>query len=290
MTLIKRRELSKEQNMMILIADAGGTKTDWQLVKGDKITQFFTQGFNPNTHEMDDFIKEIEYTFRAILVKVEKLFFYGASVYPENSIFKEGISRLFPNAQVETNNDLLGSCRSLSANAPAFVGILGTGSAGCYYDGTKVINHRPSLGHALGDEGSGAILGKNLLTLALRKRLDSSLQTLFDQEFKLTKEKVYAHVYNGEAPNTYLASFVKFLLKNKRESQIHELLSREFRSYFEAFFMDMKGLHDYPFHFTGSVAYYFGDFIREIGSELNLTISRIVQSPIAGLTLYHQSN
>ncbi len=275
---------------MILIADAGGTKTDWRLLEGESISQFSTRGYNPNTHRFKDFLNEIIPTFSHVKSQVTKLYFYGASIYPTNVTFKKGIGGMFPNAQIEIDNDLLGTCRSLSADQPGFIGILGTGSAGCYYDGKKIVDHPPSLGYALGDEGSGAILGKAVVNLALRKRLDESVQQKFDDEFQLSKEEAYKYVYMGEAPNTYLASFTRFLLSNKSNSQMDEVIRNEFRKYYNAFFLPMDNLKEHAFHFSGSVAYFFGDYLREIGAELGLTVKTIVQSPIEGLALYHQEH
>lgn len=275
---------------MKLVADAGGTKTDWRLLDGDSIQQFSTPGFNPNTHDLDEFIASLKSEFAQLASKIHQVYFYGASIYPKNETFRTALASLFTQAEIHLNNDLVGSCRALSADEPAFVGISGTGSAGCFYDGNEVTIHPPSLGHSIGDEGSGAVLGKALLRLALRKKLDSELQEKFDHTYNLTKEEVYRHVYRAEHPNAYLASFTKFLGEHRSHLQIHELLTSEFRAYYSAYFLDMPDITNFPFHFTGSVAYFFGDYLRQIGTELGLTVGRIVQSPIAGLALYHQNH
>jgi len=239
---------------------------------------------------MADFVNEITPTFLHVKNQVKKLYFYGASIYPSNMAFKKGMEHMFPQAEIDINNDLLGTCRALSSDAPAFVGILGTGSAGCFYDGKEIINHPPSLGYALGDEGSGAVLGKTVLNLALRNRLDPEVQQKFDSEFQLSKEEVYEFVYKREGPNAYLASFARFLLANKSNTQIDGVIRDGFEQYYKAFFLSMDNLQDYPLHFSGSVAYFFGDYLREIGTGLGLTVGKIVQSPIAGLALYHQNH
>lgn len=275
---------------MKLVADAGGTKTDWRLLRGDAIEQFATSGFNPNTHDLQKYMEIVGKEFQEIASEVSEVNFYGASIYSSNTEFREAMNGVFPKAHINLNNDLVGSCRSLSADDPAFVGILGTGSAGCFYDGKDVVDHPPSLGYALGDEGSGAVLGKTLLRMALRKRLDKEVQQKFDETLGLTKEEVYKHVYRGDRPNAYMATFTKFLFEYRSNPQIHELINREFRAYFEAFFGHMNDLKKYPFHFSGSVAYYFGDYLRNIGAEMGYSVGRIVQSPIAGLALYHQNH
>lgn len=275
---------------MILVADAGGTKTDWRILNGDKIDQLVTRGYNPNTHELHPFLDEVMAHFHTTADQVEKIYFYGASLYPTSTVFIDALGSRFERAHITVNNDLFGSCRSLSANQPAFIGIMGTGSAGCFYDGEKVTIHPPSLGYALGDEGSGALLGRALLKAAFRKKLSSDLLEKFDQTFQLSKEQVYAEVYRGDHPNTYLASFTRFLNDHRDHPQIYALLRAEFESYFTAFFQDMPDLTKYPFHFSGSIAFHFGDIIREIAVARGYTVGRIVQSPIAGLALYHQEH
>ena len=275
---------------MILVADVGGTKTDWRLLNDEQIEQFRTPGFNPHTHDQQVFLDNTSEIFASITEQITIIHYYGASVYPDNIEFKTAINTVFPNATVHLNIDLLGSCRSLSANDPGFIGILGTGSAGCFYDGAKVANHPPSLGHALGDEGSGTILGRRLVREALRKRLVPDLQELFDSTFKITKFDVYNEIYGGKSPNTYLATFAKFLGDNRNHPQVHQMLLEEFELFFNAYFSAMPDKQKYQYHFTGSIAMHFSDHLRSVGDKLGLSIGRIVQAPIAGLALYHQAH
>ena len=191
---------------MILIADVGGTKSSWRLLDGEHILQFETDGYNPHTHELAEFISALNQAFEEYTESVKKVHFYGASIYPHDHAFGDALKSIFVHADILLNNDLLAACRAVSATEPGFVGILGTGSAGCFYDGSTVAIHPPSLGYILGDEGSGMSLGRRLISLALRKKLDEDLQREFDETFQLTKFKLYDHVYKGSHPNTYLAS------------------------------------------------------------------------------------
>lgn len=57
----------------------------------------------------------------------------------------------------------------MAASAPGVFGkkpgiacILGTGANSCLYDGEKIVMNTPPLGYILGDEGSGAVIGKLL--------------------------------------------------------------------------------------------------------------------------------
>lgn len=275
---------------MILIADAGGTKTDWRLLDGQKIEQFRTEGFNPHTHSLEEYANAVKLAFSEISNDVKKVYFYGASIYSDNRKFTSAIAAIFPSAEITANNDLLGTCRALSDDQPGFVGILGTGSAGCFYNGEDIVYHIPSLGFALGDEGSGAILGKRLLQAIFRKKFDATIQNAFDTQYGIKKEDAYANVYAGDQPNTYLASFTTFLNDHREHADVRELLTKEFRRYFNAYFLSLAGTDIYPFHFSGSIAFHFQNELREIAAELGLSVGRIFQAPIAGLALYHQNH
>ena len=275
---------------MILIADAGGTKTDWRLLDGEKVTALSSNGFNPNTHDLDKYMTSVMPMFTDVKMQVQKIYFYGASLYPTSTDFIEEMNRNFPEAQVNVNNDLFGSCRALSADQPGFVGIMGTGSAGCFYDGEKVAIHPPSLGYALGDEGSGAVLGKTLLRQIFRNRLSQEIVNLFQATYNLRKEELYAEVYRGNHPNMYLASFTRFLKDQIHFPEINELVFDGFDQYFEAFFSEMPGLNDHSFHFTGSVAFHFSDVLKEVADKRSLRFGNILKSPIEGLVTYHQQH
>ena len=275
---------------MILIADAGGTKTDWRILKDFSIEQACTDGYNPHTHDTSKYIETLSTEFRQIRDQVSKIYFYGAAIYSNNLSFINAMKSLFMNAEIFPNSDVLGSCRALSENDAAFIGILGTGSAGCFYDGKTVKIHPPSLGYVLGDEAAGSKLGILLLRNILRDRLSTEIQDLFNATYGITKDEVYAEVYQGEHPNAYLASFTTFLHEHREQPEIHNLLSAEFRNYYQAYFEPMEHKEKYSFHFAGSVAFYFQDFLRKIGEELGYSVGRIVQNPISGLALYHQKH
>jgi len=275
---------------MILVADAGGTKTHWRRIDGDSIEQFDTTGFNPNSHKASDFCEEIGQELTGFSSGVTHLYFYGAGLsYPDASL-EQCLKSYLPEAEILQYSDVLGACRGLAGDEPGFVGILGTGSAGCFYDGQNIMAQRPSLGYLLGDEGSGASLGRQLLKKIYREELDQSIIEAFKEKYQLKKEKVYQKVYREPYPNRFLASFVPFLVAHTSHSQVYQLIKAEFETYFDTFLRGMEELEQYPVHFSGSIAFFFSNFLQEITREQGLTMGRVVQSPIAGLALYHQKN
>lgn len=271
-------------NKTILIADAGGTSTDWRLIRDSKIQQFVTGGFNLFTHPVDQLKQEI---LSLNIGAVDEVFFYsaGADTKEQRQSLSDELSEVFgvlPNVE----NDLLGAARATCGSTPGFVGILGTGANASYYDGNQVEKVSASLGYVLGDEGSGAYLGKQLLKCIYRSEFQKSIIEAYQNHFHLPVDQAIRNLYASNRPNQYLASFVPFLADHKNEPEIYRLIHRSFQDFFEAFF---KHTHvNHPIHFVGSIAFHFSDILRQAAVDSNLMVGTIIASPIAGLVLYHQ--
>lgn len=178
---------------MYLIADGGATKTDWALVNNNAITaRIYTLGMNPFQASEDIIEKILEEELIPQLPKGTKdpdIFFYGAGCTPEKCIIMENLlRRAFPESkEVFVSSDLLGSARGLCGHHPGIACILGTGSNSCYYDGENIAENTPSLGYILGDEGSGAVIGKTLVADILKGIMPERITQMFFDEVQLTK-------------------------------------------------------------------------------------------------------
>lgn len=276
-------------NQTFIVGDAGGTSTQWRLVDKGNIEQFETIGFNAYTHSIDDFKSSIADTLGGKFDPNTPTFLYAAGADTAKQC--EEVA-LFLNAlfgeNVIVNNDLVGVARSLCGKEEGNVCILGTGANACYYNGEEVNKVGASLGYILGDEGSGAYLGKKLMQGVFRRYLSDDVVTLFKDRYNLTSHDAIQKLYTVEKPNQYLASFAPFLLENRSHPDIYSLIKAAFEDFFDAFFLNTTS--KLPFHFSGSIAYYFANILREVGSERGYYIKNIIQSPIAGLVLYHQEN
>jgi hypothetical protein len=73
----------------------------------------------------------------------------------------------------------LGAARSLLGREKGVACILGTGSNSCYYNGTYIEQNVSPLGYILGDEGSGAVLGKLLVADCLKNQIPENLKAAF---------------------------------------------------------------------------------------------------------------
>ncbi len=272
---------------MILIGESGATKADWRLI-GDhgEIRQFQQKGFNAATHDPAEFLQGLK-PLVPEPEKVSKVYLYAAGVNDEiKKPLIKTFQSLFGNASIDIETDLLAAARGLFGNDPGMVGILGTGSNLCKYDGDRIIQRIPPLGYILGDEGSGNYMGRRLLAMFLRHQFSKSLLKEIDQYFNGIKEADVIREVYSKPSNTYLASFSRYLIENQNDREIYQLIHRCFNDYFDAFGVEKN----MKYGFTGSVAFLCGNILRKVAVERGIILDLIVQSPIAGLTLYHQEN
>lgn len=270
-----------------IIADAGGTSTQWRVVTDGKIAQYETIGFNAYTHNLEDLKTSIRQTLGADSFTFPT-FFYAAGVDTKEQQMQVGdsLAEIFTGS-LEVENDLVGVARGLCGSDAGNVCILGTGSNACYYDGIEVSKVSASLGYVLGDEGSGAYLGKKLMMGVFREHFNREIVELFQREYSLTSHDVIQRIYHQSRPNHFLASFALFVHKNKSDPEMYLLIKEAFEDYFDAFFRNTDK-EEIPFSFSGSIAWYFSDILRDVAGSRSYYIKNIVQSPIAGLVLYHQ--
>lgn len=279
---------------MILIADSGGSKIDWRLLLTDgTILQANTPGFNPNYHSPEDLRKSVgEILVPLVKEKIDKIFFYGSGVSSEKNhgIVRNVLSGFFPEANVEISWDILAAARALCGHEPGIACILGTGSNSCYYDGDKIVSSVANLGWILADEGSGTHLGKQLIVGYFRNKMPETLSSQFKARFPFRLDEVIDQVYRGERPSAFLAGFTKFIFQHLKEPYCYKLVYNSFAQFYENTVMQYENYQSLKVHFTGSVAFYFSDVLRQAANDKGITVKNILEGPIAGLTLYHQKD
>lgn len=277
---------------MILIADSGSTKTDWCVVTHGKLVQrICTKGINPFFQSEEEISEEIK---SALLPGLdtdtfEALYFYGAGCIPEKAeMMINAFSKYLHVGTIEINTDMLAAARGLSGKNPGIVCIMGTGSNSCYYDGEKIVSNVSPLGFILGDEGSGAVLGKLLVGDILKNQTRPELKEKFLKQFNLTMPEIIERVYRKPFPNRFLASLSPFLAQNIEEPEIHELVLNSFIAFLKRNVMQYDYQHN-KVHFIGSVAYYYKDILIEAMRQTGMQCGSIVQSPMEGLLTFHST-
>lgn len=278
---------------MILIADCGSTKIDWCLLNGnEKVAQIFTTGMNAlllTEEEMTERIKT-ELMPHIVNYKVDEIYYYGAGIISDEikSHVVNALKANIPTAtKIEVDSDLLAAARALCQHEPGVACIMGTGSNSCYYDGEKVVDNVSPLGYILGDEGSGAVLGKLLVGDVLKKQLPEHICEKFLKEYDTDRTKIITAVYRQPAANRYLAQFAPFLQNNMDEPAVHDLVVRAFTAFFLRNVASYDNYKNLPCNFVGSIAFYQKKALTEAAEALGITIGTIIQAPMEGLIKFH---
>lgn len=279
---------------MILIADSGSTKTDWRTIEiNGRVEQARCAGFNPYYQSAEDIYKELSEILKPQLKPgIGKIYFYGSGCSAEDkkNILMTALHRAFPDAEIYINHDMLAAARALCDSEPGIACILGTGSNSCLYDGKNIIDSVPNLGFLLGDEGSGAVLGKKIMVAYLNNELPNYLMEKFNKRYHPGRNEVLDHVYKKPFPNRYLAGFSKFLFDNLKDPFIYTLVYQSFEEFFDKHIVKYEDYQRYKIHFVGSVAFYYSNVLRQVANDKGVVVKNILETPIAGLTLYHQKH
>ena len=274
---------------MIVIADSGSTKCNWQLVDDSgSVRRVQSRGINAVLQRPDEVEALLRETF-AEPVQADALHFYGAGCgerYPEQSArLREALARYFPAARIAVESDLMGAARALLGGRAGIACILGTGSNSCYYDGVRIVRNTPPLGWGLGDEGSGTYIGRQLVGNLLKGLCDESLRRLFFEEERLDYDEIIRRVYREPYANRFLASFAPFIRAHIDRPEIRELVLRSFRDFAS------RNLSRYPAELPvsllGGVAAHFEALLREALEAEGRRVETIVESPAEGLLKYH---
>lgn len=280
---------------MILIADSGSTKTDWCRINPEGENSYFkTEGYNPYFADS----AYIEESMRSSIpesidpLKVTEVHFYGAGCQDDKiEVMRDILRSVFPNCKkLSPEVDLLAAARGLLGNNAGFAAILGTGMNTCIYDGQKVNLNIDSLGYVLGDEGSGAAIGKKILSDFLRDKMPEAVKKEFTNTFKLSPSEIIHRIYMEPLANRFCASFVPFLNQTGIDSYYrHRLIKSSFTEFFKNLVSYYPGYTDYTFNCIGSVGFYFRDILSEVLIENKMKPGRIQKSLIHELVTYHSA-
>ena len=279
---------------MKLIADSGSTKVEWCLLEGGKVVkQIFTSGFNAlmlTEEEISQYLEdELISQLGELTEKVNEVYFYGAGCIDEEVCrnVRRAIRHNIKADTIEAHSDLLGAARALFGDREGIACILGTGSNSCYYNGREIKDHVSPLGYVLGDEGSGAVLGRHLIGDVLKNQLPRELCDKFMDEYRLERSTIIRRVYKEPSANRFLASVTPFLLKNIEEPAIHRLVLNEFKSFFVRNVAQYDHYRNLPVSFVGSIAFHYQNVLHEAADALDATIDVIIKTPMERLVKFH---
>lgn len=275
-----------------LIADSGSTKCEWCLLVEGKKKIITTQGISPYflSGEQIQVLLEKELLPKLKQAAVEEVYYYGTGLKAaENvAILKKVLRKLFPGASVEATHDLMGAARALCGEEKGIACILGTGSNSGYYNGKSIVKNSPGLGYVLGDEGSGAYLGKKVVQYYLYNTFDDELKARFNAKFGTSAAEILDNVYKKPLPNRYLASHAIFLAENRGHYMIENIIEDGLNDFFFNHLYKYRESWTLPIHFVGSVAKGFQDVLKELCTTYELELGKVLQKPMEGLIAYHR--
>lgn len=306
-----------ERGKYILIADSGATKCSWAAIGPDgEVKLFDTPGVNLAVNSPEAislavhsvFVQfPLQYPLEWHLVSlgadekgklgfviecVTEIWIYSAGATSDETteLVKYAFGAMFPNAEVNVLSDILGAARAVCGSESGIVGILGTGSNSCFYDGETIVKQGLGGGYVLGDEGSGAWFGKRLLSDFIRDLLPEEMAEALQREHSLDYQTIVENVYRAEAPSRYLASFFPFLLKWAKpvtEGYAAALLREGIGEFLDRCIAGRYDSHVHSLNLCGSVAWLCRDMIAECAAARGMILGKIVKSPIDGLVAYH---
>jgi glucosamine kinase len=275
-----------------LIADSGSTKAEWCIPGQRKNKTFFTEGISPYFLDTGQITALLSNQLLSQLkgYDIEEIYYYGTGcLNPENrKSVKKALQKVFPEAYIEVDHDLMGAARALCGREKGLACILGTGSNSCYYNGKKIMKNSPGLGYVLGDEGSGAYLGKKVLQHFLYNTFDEDLRSRFDARYITTASEILDNVYKKPLANRYLASFTLFLAENRGHYMIENIIEDGLNDFFFNHIYKYRESWTCPINFVGGVAFGFRDVLENLASGYELSIGRIMKNPMEGLAVYHR--
>lgn len=277
----------------ILIADSGATKCEWKLVqKTGKNKSIITQGISPYFLNKDQIVDLLtgELLPKLRQTIISHIHFYGTGLNNAANvvIVKKALKKLFPVAKAEVQTDLLGAARALCGRKKGIACILGTGSNSCYYNGRRIVKNSPGIGYILGDEGSGAYLGKKLVQYYLYNTFDEELKARFEKRFQVSPIEILDHVYKQPLANRYLASYAIFLTENRGHYMIENIIEDGLNDFFFTHLYKYRESWTLPIHFIGSIAFGFKDVLKDLCHTYELELGNVIKTPMQGLLSYHR--
>ncbi len=276
---------------MLLIADSGATKVDWRaLTDKGEVKEIATEGINPVFLSKERIVEILKNELLPIIgPNVRQVFFYGAGVVsPEiigglQTCFKE----VFPKSNCTAESDMLAAARALCGHKAGIASILGTGSNSCFYDGMGIVKNVRAGGFILGDEASGAYLGKRFLSDFIKGLLPKEIEEEFVKRFDLDYIKIVQKVYREPVPSKFLASFSPFIFEYREDPHVRRMLLSSFDEFLSRNIVHYDYMN-YPLNFVGSVAFHYRDILEESIRRKGMKLGKILKSPISGLVDYHQ--
>ncbi len=271
---------------MKLIADIGATNSRWVLKSRENEKRFSAKGFNPS-FDAPEILSDILRTLDIVKDNITDIHLYGAGLTPaKQEPVRTLLEEHFHQAKtIDLETDLLGTCRSLAKNQQALVGILGTGSNSCFYDGQKIKENIRSMGYLFGDEGSAYSIGRDIIKSFGRKEFDHDLEKEFMDKFNLTHKNLTKTLYASKQINVTVAQYAQFASAHIAHPVIQAIVTANLKNYIDL--LKQYNQKELPLFMTGSIACIFQNNIQEILNASHMKQATFIEDILPGLVQYH---
>lgn len=277
-----------------IIADSGATKCQWTIVQKNKKKTITTIGISPYFLSTEEIVSILNKAFdkKIDCAAIEDIYFYGTGLSNQDNvvIIKKALKQVFKKANLDIQTDLMAIARAACMDQKGVVCILGTGSNAGFYNGKKITKNSPGLGYVLGDEGSGAYLGKKVLQYYLYQTFDEDLMNAFEQKYHLDRATILNQVYKEPLANRYIAQFTEFLVENRGHYMIENIIEDGLNDFFFTHLNKLNESWLYPIHFVGSVAFGFKDILKQLAQTYEFELGKIMKTPSEDLLAYHHKH
>lgn len=279
--------------MRLMVVDGGSTKCHWFVFGDGSDVSFASPGLNPLMLSYYEIVSRFSQAAEGRdICHVDEVYYYGAGCIggDVNSKVASAITQVFDCQSVFVASDILGAARATLGRSSGIACILGTGCNSCHYDGENIVSNVPPLGYILGDEGSGADIGKRIVADALKGLFDSDLTSAFWQFAGCGYRDIIGHVYSEPHANAYLARFAQFAKEHLDNCAISSIV----RERLTMFLSRNVLLYPEPVRrggvgFVGGIAANFEGLLRDVCAESGVRVRSIVETPISGIRLYHEA-
>ena len=278
---------------MIAVVYSGSRYADWKLADKDGlVAEFRTTGINPFFNDQKYILQILNKKTELInyAEKVKKLYFFGAGTSSDErkDLVFDALSKFFKHSKIKVNTDLQAAAIATCHEKPGITGIVGSGSTAGYFDGKKIKPNNFGLGYILGDEGSANWLGRQVLKAYLYESFPAGFREKFIKKYDLNRKEILDRVYKQQQPTLFLSSFVDFLLENREDPYVKELVSKGFDLFLNTYILPLKKQSPaVPIYIVGTVASNFGDWMLEVARNHHLHISSIINEPVYNLLNYY---
>jgi len=280
---------------MMLLAESGATKTEWRMLDRNRVVRAFrTAGFNPNVQTFEAIVAQIDAEIRPVVggLNIAHIHFYGAGFSTPSfcAQMEAALATLVEEVTVCVEHDLLGAARSVAADSPAIVCILGTGSNSCVYDGRSIVRQLGGHGYLFGDEGSGADIGKRILKALLDEEMSPEVLDAYVRQMGETPLRTKNRIYAEAKPNVALARLTYFAEALAEHPDVHGHIFTSLQQFLLTTVMRYPEFGTLPVSFVGSVAEVFWPTLSLLCDHYGVQVNAVERYPIDGLVRYHQTH